>query len=469
MMIRTSLTALLLAACASAAFAAPPLAKPNNRAGLFDGKTITSNDLRRVPVAPGTNVPKGSIVIRNARLFDGTGAAVRDAVLVIEGDKLTRILPSGSTETPADAEVIDAGGRTVMPGLIDLHTHLTYVHAFGLPGPVSGESQADAAIRGAERLRYFAEIGVTSVRDVASHGMAPFLLKNEVAAGNIPGPRIFAAGQLIVGEGGHGTEGYGFETAPAYPDSAIREASGPDDWRKAVRTNFKRGADLIKLASHFTQDEVNAAVDEAHRLGLRVTVDSESIYTQMAVDAGVDSVEHPLPRSDETVKLMAQKGVASVPTFVPYQYIIAGGGYNGSTSRRFTISDESIFAMGAKLKAAGVKLGVGTDLVVDWHHYLPDAYIQELRNFERLGYSAPEALVAATKTNSEILGMDDRLGTLQVGKLADLIIVGGRPDQDIEDLKKVDLVIVGGRVIVRDGHISMPRHVSEKPPFSSAK
>jgi imidazolonepropionase-like amidohydrolase len=460
---RAAMLALIIATAAPVN--AENLSKPNDRTGLFDANTATSNDLRRVPVAPGTNAPKGAIVIRNARLFDGTGAAARTVDIIIEGDRIVRI--GAPAESPAGAEVIDARGRTIMPGLIDLHTHLTYVHSFGLPAPVSDESQAGAALRGAERLRYFAESGITSVRDVASHGMAPFLLKEEVAAGNIPGPRIFAAGQLIVGEGGHGSEGMATRTAPDYPDAAVREATGPDDWRKAVRTNFKRGADLIKLASHFSQEEVDAAVDEAHKLGLRITVDSESIYTAMAVKAGVDSVEHPLPRSDDTVKIMAQKGIASVPTFVPYQYINAMGGYYGSTSRRFTISDASMFAMGGKLRAAGIKLGVGTDLVVDWHRHLPDAYVQELRNFRRLGYSAPEALVAATKTNAEILGMDDRLGTLKPGKLADLIIVNGKPDQDLEDLKKVDLVIVGGRVVVRDGRAILPPRIEDKPPFSS--
>jgi len=164
---------------------------------------------------------------------------------------------------------------------------------------------------------------------------------------------------------------------------------------------------------------------------------------------------------------MAKKGIASVPTFVPYQYINAMGGYYGSTSRRFTISDASMFEMGAKLKSSGVKLGVGTDLVVDWHRHLPEAYIHELRNFRRLGYSAPEALIAATRTSAEILGMDDRLGTLQPGKLADLIIVGGKPDQDLEDLKKVNMVIVGGRIIVRDGRAILPQCVETKPPHAS--
>lgn len=466
MRLRGQLVAMGLALAASAAQAAEtPLAKPNDRAGLFDAKTETSNDLRRVPVAPATNAPMGVIVIRNARLFDGTGAAVRTVDILIEGDRITRISPR--LETPQGAEMIDARGRTVMPGLIDLHTHLTYVHRFGLPALTSDESQADAAIRGIERLRHLAESGITSVRDLASHGMAPFLLKKEVAEGKIPGPRIFAAGQLIVGVGGHGAEGMGSRTAPDYPDAAVREANGPEDWRRAVRTNFKRGADLIKLASHFSQDEVDAAIDEAHKLGLRVTVDSESIYTRMAVEAGVDSVEHPLPRTDETVRLMAKKGIAAVPTLVPYQYINAMGGYFGSTSRRFTISDASIFEMGAKLKAAGVKLGVGTDLVVDWHQHLPDAYIQELRNFRRLGFSASEALIAATRTNAEILGMDDRLGTLQPGKLADLILVEGRPDEDLEALQNVDMVIVGGRIIVRDGRAILPPRIEIKPPYSS--
>jgi imidazolonepropionase-like amidohydrolase len=440
------------------------MAKPYDRSELFDGSTVTSNDLRRIPVRPGVNVPKGAIVVRNARLFDGTGAPTRSADLVIQGDKILRI--ATGAEAPEGAEVIDARGRTVMPGLIDLHTHLTYMNSFGLPTAVSDGSQAGAAIRGADRLRYYVESGITSIRDVGSHGMAPFLLKQGVASGAIPGPRIFAAGQGIEGVGGHGTE-VGALTAPDYPEAAAREANGPDDWRKAVRENFKRGADLIKIMSHFTQEEVNAAVDEAHTLGLRVAVDAESIYTEMAVKAGVDTVEHPLPRSDVAIKLMAKKQIASVPTFVPYQYILARGGYVGSSSRRFTLTDGTIFAMGAKLRAAGVKLGVGTDLILRNIEFLPDAYIQELRNFRRLGYSAPETLITATKTNAEILGMDDRLGTLQPGKLADLIIVDGQPDQDIEQLAKVDMVIVGGRVVVRDGRVALPPRVQEKAPFST--
>jgi imidazolonepropionase-like amidohydrolase len=181
----------------------------------------------------------------------------------------------------------------------------------------------------------------------------------------------------------------------------------------------------------------------------------------MAVEAGIDCIEHPLPRSDETIRLMAKKGTCSVITLVPYQYVNAMGGYVFSTSRRFTVSDVVNFAMARKLKAAGVKLGIGTDLTFGLYRNLPGPYIQELHNFVTLGYSPIEALVTATKINSEILGMSDRLGTVEVGKLADLIFIDGKPDQSFEDLRKLDMVIVNGRVVVRDGRLFIGRHREE--------
>lgn len=450
--------------------AATSLAQPVSRSAWIDrAVTTTSDDPRAIPVPAGFNEPDGSIVIRNARLFDGTGAPARPAALLVTGSHIVRISATeAELAAPPGAIVIDVGGKTVMPGLIDLHTHLTYVESFGLPAATSDESQAGAALRGQERLRYFVESGITSVRDVASHGVAPFLLKQWVASGRIPGPRVFAAGSLITAVGGHGTEGEAIRTAPSYPDGAVYEASGADGFRNAVRLQFKRGADLIKLGSHFDREEVQAAIDEAHALGLRVTVDSETIYTQMAVEAGVDCVEHPLPRTDETIRQMARKGVNAVITLVPYQYINSGGGYFFSTSRRFTATNDVHLAMAKKLDAAGVRIGIGTDLVVGWYKFLPEPYLQELRNYQMLGKTAAEALVAATRTNAEILGMADRLGTLEPGKLADLIVIDGRPDVDIEDLGKVEQVVVNGRVVVRDGRVYLPRHTAEKAPFTTA-
>lgn len=453
------LTALAGLACSGALAAdtktqAKERSVPLDRSGYFDKGAATTDDLRRVAMPAGFNDVKTSFVIRNARLFDGTGAPARNATVVVVSNKISKVLPADSTDLPKDAEVIDAAGRTVMPGLIDMHIHMTYVFDRTGAPELTLDSQADGTLRGMERLRYFVDSGITSVRDTASNGMAPFILKDWADQGMIPAPRVFPVGQLITGTGGHADELFIQRTAPEFEGSMIRVANGPDEWREAVRTQFKRGADWIKIASHFDEDEVQMAVKEAHQLGLRITVDSENVFTDMAVRAGVDCVEHPLPRSDETIKLMAARGIASIPTIVPYQLIIQNyGGYYGTTSRRFSLTEPHMFEIVKKMKDAGVKLGVGTDIVMAWYRRLPGPYIQELKNFERLGYKPDEALIAATRTNAEILGMADRLGTIEPGKLADLIIVDGKPDANVEDLARVPFVMVGGRVVKRDGRI----------------
>lgn len=427
---------------------------------FLDSATVVSNDPRRVPIDPGDQGPEGFIVIRNGRVFDGTGAPARPATVVIERNRISAVLGPDATDVPPDARVIDATGMTVMPGLIDLHTHLSYTDE-GV-SPAHAVDEADATLRAVERMRYYIESGITTVRDVGSHWDVPFRLKEWVAERRIPGPRVFPAGRLITGTGGHGAEGLD-ELAALY--GAIREASGPEDWREAVRESFKSGADFIKIASHFSRDEVTAAVEEAHALGLRVTCDCETFYVDWAVAAGVDMIEHPLPRSDEAIRAMAENGVASVPTLVPYSYIFdIAGGYWGSTSRRFTFSKDDNLTMLRRLRAAGVRTGVGTDLVFDWFRYLPTAYITELAHFVEAGYSTVEALVAATKVNAELLDMGDRLGTLEPGKLADVVVVTGEPDRNLQDLSGVRYVIRDGEIVVEDGRIFVARHVARPEP-----
>ena len=430
-----------------------------DRRKFLDPKTQVSDDPRRIVVKPGPRGPEGTIVLRGGRIFDGTGAPAREGTLVIERNKIAKILPAGATDWPKDAQVIDVSGKTVLPGLIDLHTHLTYPLAetdFGV-----GMNEADATLRGAEKLRFFLESGITSVRDVGSQGDVPFRLKEWVRENRIPGPRVFPAGAFITAEGGHSTENTPDEMIRMM--GATRLASGPDEWRQAVREQFHKGADVIKLGSHFSAEEVKAAVAEAHELGLKVTVDAETFYIQRAVEAGADTIEHPLPRSEETIQLMAKKGVAADPTLIPYQIIFEEwGGYFGSTSRRFTFSKDANLEMLKRLRKAGIKCGVGTDLILHWYRYMPGPYIRELKNFVEAGWSVPEALVAATKINSEILDMDDRLGTLQAGQLADVLVVDGKPDENLDDLAKVDLVIRDGYKVVEGGHVTIPRHQAQK-------
>jgi len=433
--------------------------KAQDRKKYLDPKTQVSDDPRRIVVKPGPRGPEGTLVLRNGRIFDGTGTLAHAGTVVIERNKIAKILPANSTDWPKDAQVIDVSGKTILPGLIDLHTHLTYPlneEDFGV-----AMNDADATLRGVEKLRYFIESGITSIRDVGSKGDVPFRLKVWVAENRIPGPRVFPAGAFITGEGGHSTENTPDEVIGLM--GATRLASGPDDWRQAVREQFHKGADVIKLGSHFSPEEVKAAVTEAHELGLKVTVDAETFYIQRAVEAGADTIEHPLPRSEDTIQLMAKKGVAADPTLIPYQIIFEEwGGYFGSTSRRFTFSKDANLEMLKRLRRAGVKCGIGTDLILHWYRYMPGPYIRELKNFVEAGWSVPEALVAATKTNAEILDMDDRLGTLQAGKLADVLVVDGKPDENLDDLAKVDIVIRDGFRVVEGGRLAVARHVVEK-------
>jgi len=435
--------------------------KAQDRRKFLDPSTPVSDDPRRIPMKPGPSGPDRVLVLRGGRIFDGTGAAAHAGTLVIERNKILKILPASVTEWPTNAEVVDVAGKTILPGLIDLHTHLTYPLTEG--DVQHAPSEAEATLRAVEKLRYFLESGITSVRDVGSQGDVTFRLKEWVREDRLAGPRVFPAGQFITAEGGHSTENTPDEWIKWI--GATRIASGPDDWRLAVREQFHKGADVIKLGSHFSLAEIKAAVEEAHELGLKVTVDAETFYIERAVEAGADTIEHPLPRTDETIQLMAKKGVAADPTLIPYQIIFdEWGGYFGSSSRRFTFSNEANLEMLKKLRRAGVKCGVGTDLILHWYRYLPGPYIRELKNFLAAGWSIPEALVAATKTNAEILDMDDRLGTLAPGKLADVLVVNGRPDENLDELARVDLVIRDGYTLVEGGKLTIPRHSSAPPP-----
>lgn len=451
-------TAVLLAAAPVLALLAGSVAPVT--AQVFDRRSVlapterTTDDPRRVPHRP-SPATAARIVLRGGRIFDAVSGRIRQGTVVIDGNSIAAVLPPGVETWPADAEVIDVAGKTVMPGLIDIHVHLTY------PDPDTPidqhASEGSGVLRGARNLRHYLESGFTAVRDVNGVSNAPYLLGDWSAANAIPAPRVFTAGHIITGTGGHATER---PVAPNHGPEFAWEADGPDAWRAAVRKTFKEGASVIKIASHFSRDEVRAAVDEAHRLGLRVACDCETIYTAMAVEAGVDLIEHPLPRTDQTIAEMARRKTGAVPTLQVYQNVFdSAGGYYGSTSRRFSMNGQANFDVFKKMRAAGIVMGVGTDTIGGAHRFIPNLYIAELKWFVKGGYSIAETLRAATLTNAQLLDMDDKLGSLEVGKLADLIVVDGKPDENLDDLRQIDVVIKDGRVVVRAGAIVTPRHV----------
>jgi len=437
--------------------AAPALAQTprNDRADVLPRSVLTTDDPQRIPLRPR---PGGheQLVLRGGRVFDAVRASAYPATVVIEGRTIKAILAPDRTDWAADATVIDVAGKTVMPGLIDIHVHMTYPD----PDTPLDEQATEGAgvLRGARNLRWFLESGFTSVRDLGGVLNAPYQLATWSAAGQIPAPRVFAAGHIITGSGGHATER---PITPNHGPAYQWERDGADAWRAAVRMAFKQGASVIKIASHFSPEEVAAAVDEAHTLGLPITCDCETLYIERAVAAGVDMIEHPLPRTDATIAAMARRKIASDPTLQVYQNVLdTAGGFYGSTSRRFVMTSQSNFDIFKKLKAAGVVMGVGTDTIGRVNQTTPNPYIAELKWFVKGGYTPAQALIAATKTNAELLAMGDKLGTLEPGKLADVLVVDGRPDEVLDDLARVDHVFKDGRHWVAGGQVVLPRHVS---------
>lgn len=438
--------------------ASPALAqavKLNDRSAVLAPDARTTDDPRRIPLKPDPASAR-QIVLRGGRLFDAVTLRVRPATVVIRGDHIAAILPADATTGwAADAEVIDVTGKTVMPGLIDMHVHITYPDS---ATPIDEQASEGAGVlRGIRNLRWMLESGFTSVRDLNGVSNAPYLLAEASADDAIVAPRVFTAGHIITATGGHATER---PVSPSHGPDFAWERDGADAWRAAVRQTFKQGANVVKVASHFAPDEISAAVDEAHRLGLKVTCDCETIYTAMAVDAGIDMIEHPLPRTDATIAAMAKHGTAAVPTLQVYQNVLdRSGGFYGSTSRRFTMTAQGDFDIFKKMKAAGIVMGVGTDTIGDANRMIPNVYIAELKWFVKGGYSIPAALQAATLINARLLDMGDRLGSIEPGKLADVIVIDGKPDEDLDALHRIDLVVKDGRVMVRGGAVVAERHV----------
>jgi imidazolonepropionase-like amidohydrolase len=222
--------------------------------------------------------------------------------------------------------------------------------------------------------------------------------------------------------------------------------------------------------SNFTPEEIQAAVDEAHQLGFRVTTDSNTVYTKWAVEAGVDSVEHPMPRDDETIRMMAEKGIYSVPTLIAYELIFEeDGGYYWSLHRRDFFGDagrnaglyrERNLDVFRRMHRAGVKMGVGTDIFGDLRSQIPTNYIRELQLMVEGGYSPMEALVAATRIGAEVIGVERDIGTVEVGKLADLVVLAENPLKDFEAIRSRRLVMKDGRIFVNE--IGPPAHTNDE-------
>jgi imidazolonepropionase-like amidohydrolase len=299
-----------------------------------------------------------------------------------------------------------------------------------------------ATLRSFHTLDMYLRSGVTAVRDVGSSVESMQALLAAQGFGYIDSIRLIACGNLITVTGGHGDGLRG-----------VSAVDGPWAWRKAVREMQKAGFEHIKISPTFTLEEATAAVEEAKTLGLRITAHgggqsdtSPTTMTRIAVQAGVQCIEHLNEMEDDVLDLMAQKGVYNVPTLAVYRelYKVKGVPPALVEKRHWTQSmHETLFK---KARERKILMGVGTDGVGGFMKLYPGLYFTELKYFVEMGVSPMETIVAATKNGAVILGKDDELGTVEAGKLADLQVVAGDPLKSFDVLGKPEVVIVGGKL-----------------------
>jgi imidazolonepropionase-like amidohydrolase len=381
---------------------------------------------------------EGRLWLTGARLFDGTGAAIREAAgVLVEDGRIARV-GAASGAVPEGARVIDVGGRTLMPGLVDAHVHLKHEPAATAPGtePVLPGAAKHFVASG---LRELLRMGFTTVRDVGSYGDDVIEARQAMRHGAFRGPRVLTCGRIVS------------PTAPGgrFFAGMYREADGPDDVRRAVREQLRRGADFVKVMStgarsveledpdpaQLTAEELATLVEESHRMGYRVAAHAEGLAgTELAIEHGVDTIEHGmyLHRRPDLLERMAQSGQFLVPTLSCF-YGVAGK-EEAAPAEPWSpllveLAEHNLEQADLTLKAArdaGVRIAMG----FDWTPLGGDAI--EIVRMVRHGLSAHAALVASTATAANALGLGTHVGTVEPGKLADLVVVDGDPLEDCE-------------------------------------
>ncbi len=419
----------------------------------------TTDDVRRVPIPPVDRSHEPVLVLSGGTLIDGRGGSpIVNAVVITQGDRILAAGPAATITVPGNtARTIDVTGLYVMPGLIDLHIHFTQQR-----GPNMGaysDSPAAAAIRGTALAGQLIDAGITAVRDVGTMDDVALRIKEGVDRGIIRGPRVIWSGRIISSTSGHGDEVTSTATGRQKPGlgGGSRGVNGPWEWRAAVREQVRVLADWIKLGAPGDQEEIAAAIDEAHSLGVPVAIDSYGKYTDWAIAAGVDTLEHPLDMSDQAVPLMKKHGTAFVPTIGAFDNLLEGGyptagipngGFYHTHSRRFVIDQGDHLKRVAEAHRAGVPIGVGTDIPFENEVRYPDAYFRELDYLRQAGLTNTEVLASATRVGAQIMRMGDKLGTVEPGKIADLLVVGANPLADLKNLRQVRYVVADGKVVV---------------------
>ena len=406
-------------------------------------------------LAPQTAHPQVKVIVGASVVDLDGGSAIRDAVVVIDAERISAIGPAGSTRVPTGAEVIRADGMWLMPGLTNMHVHL----GLALPGKVAAElaneKDTELALRVADNARQSLLSGVTTIRTPGDRRAAAIALEKAIQKGQAVGPRIFSASDTVVitGRASGRSETY----------------DGPYELIKAVRSRVRDGASWIKIAisggiasqggaiaeSIMTPEEIDAVIDAAHRFGRKVTAHSGSPQaTSVAIDAGVDCIEHGYHLNREVLVKMRENGTWLVPTIVVSQPATAPfyekiGSPDWYLERLATVGKDHWKALQMAIEV-GVNIALGTDQFPYEPNDGTTATVREAEYYVAAGMTPLQALRAATIEPAKLLEADKDIGSLEVGKYADILAVPSDPTKDISALREIQLVMKGGTVYRND-------------------
>jgi imidazolonepropionase-like amidohydrolase len=409
-----------------------------------------------------------SYVLKAARMFDGkSNALVTPGMVVVTDGKIVGVGVSASA--PSDAEVIDLGDATLLPGFIDAHTHLTMMYRENYDRAALESLRKpipETALEASVNARITLMAGFTTVRDVGSRDYLDAGLRNAIDRGVVPGPRMLVAVHAIGATGGHCDE-TGFREGAIGPETGpeVGVINGADEARRAVRLAHKYGATIIKTCAtggvlspgdavdtpQLTQAELDALVDEAHALRLKTAAHAHGAEgAKRAIRAGIDSIEHGSFLDDEALDMMKQRGTYYVPTLMAVQglseQIAKGVPIPPAIKVKAEDAIAHIHLTFQKALAKGVKIGLGTDAAV----YPHGRNAEEFHQMVDLGMKPIDALKAGTSSDADLLGLASKIGTLESGKLADVVAVPGDPLQNIRQTEHVFFVMKEGVVYKND-------------------